>query len=240
VTGALDRDHDHWARHAADWISWARTPRHDAFWAYRSAFAEFVGPGPGRAIDVGCGEGRLSRLLTEIGWTVTACEPVAALLDAARDAGSAQVYIEAPADALPVADAAFGLVLAYNMLMDVADPAAAVAEMARVLSPGGRLIVGIVHPLADRMLIASRSNAPEDYFARKPFEGSETRDGLTMTFRGWAMPLSAYADLLTASGLAITRLSEPRPDKAVGWHGTADWSLAPLFLWIEARRFAPA
>jgi SAM-dependent methyltransferase len=234
------RDHDHWTANADDWIAWARKPGHDAFWAYRRAFADLAGPGPGRVIDVGCGEGRQSRMLQEAGWTVTACDPVAAFIDAARDAGSAGTYHRVPAHDLPVPASAYDLVLAYNMLMDLAEPAAAVTEMARVLAPGGRLIVSVVHPLADVLLLPGRSDAPIDYFARKPFTASETRDGLTMTFKGWAMPLSAYADLIAAAGLAITRLSEPRPDPASGWHGTTKWSGAPLFLWIEARRVGTA
>lgn len=235
----MTRDHDHWAAHAADWIAWARTPGHDAFWAYRGAFAEFVGGGPGRAIDVGCGEGRLSRLLGELGWTATACEPVAALLEAARGAGSAGTYHQVAADALPVPDAAFDLVLSYNMLMDVADPAAAVAEMVRVLAPGGRLIVSIVHPLAD-LLLPEGGETSRVYFGRKAFEGSDTKNGLTMMFKGWAMPLSDYADLLTGAGLGITRISEPRPDATTGWSGAEMWSDLPLFLWIEARRIGAA
>jgi SAM-dependent methyltransferase len=234
----MTRDHDHWAMHAADWIAWARTPGHDAFWAYRGDFAGFVGAGPGRAVDVGCGEGRLSRLLQELGWTVTACEPVAALLEAAREAASASAYHQAAADALPVPDAGFDLVLSYNMLMDVADPAAAVAEMVRVLAPGGRLVVSIVHPLAD--MLPERSEDTKVYFGRKAFEGSDTKNGLTMAFKGWAMPLSDYADLLTGAGLAITRISEPRPDRTTGWSGADMWSDLPLFLWIEARRIGAA
>ena len=36
---------------------------HDAFWAYRKSLKAFVGPGEGEALDVGCGEGRVSREL---------------------------------------------------------------------------------------------------------------------------------------------------------------------------------
>jgi 2-polyprenyl-3-methyl-5-hydroxy-6-metoxy-1,4-benzoquinol methylase len=82
-------DRDHWSRVAREWITWARKPHHDAFWAYRDAFVDFVGHGYGDALDVGCGEGRISRELTGCGYSVTACDPVAELLDAARQAGSA-------------------------------------------------------------------------------------------------------------------------------------------------------
>jgi hypothetical protein len=39
----------------------ARSPGPDAFWMYRRAFARFVGSGTGNALEVGCGEGRISR-----------------------------------------------------------------------------------------------------------------------------------------------------------------------------------
>jgi SAM-dependent methyltransferase len=226
-------DTDHWAANAADWIAWARKPGHDAFWAYRDAFAAFIGPGPGSAIDVGCGEGRVSRLLTGLGWRVTAADPIAALLDAARAEESAAIYHLAAADALPVPEAGFDLVLAYNMLMDVADPRAAVSEMTRVLGPRGRLVISIVHPLAD---MAMHDGPGTSYFGRQAFTGADHRDGLTMNFKGWTMPLFEYADLIAQAGLVITRIAEPRPDPASPWPNAEKWSRNPLFLWIEARR----
>ena len=65
-------DREHWSRVAEQWIAWARTPGHDAFWAYREALRGFIGPGSGAALEVGCGEGRVSRLLRELGYRVTA------------------------------------------------------------------------------------------------------------------------------------------------------------------------
>jgi hypothetical protein len=54
------KDSEHWSRIAKEWIAWVRTPNHDEFWAYRDAFAVFLGRGEGEALDVGCGEGRIS------------------------------------------------------------------------------------------------------------------------------------------------------------------------------------
>ena len=75
MTGARE-DHKHWSEVADEWIAWARKPNHDAFWAYRAALTAFIGPGHGRALDVGCGEGRISRELTNCGYQVTATDPV--------------------------------------------------------------------------------------------------------------------------------------------------------------------
>jgi hypothetical protein len=52
---------------AQDWLAWARTPGHDAYWSYRDAFLALV-PEPGTAtLEVGCGEGRVSRDLVARG-----------------------------------------------------------------------------------------------------------------------------------------------------------------------------
>jgi 2-polyprenyl-3-methyl-5-hydroxy-6-metoxy-1,4-benzoquinol methylase len=52
----------------------------------------FIGQGAGDALDVGCGEGRVSRVLKECGYRVTAIDPVEKLISAAEQAGSADAY----------------------------------------------------------------------------------------------------------------------------------------------------
>jgi SAM-dependent methyltransferase len=241
VTGSADRDH--WSRAAGEWIAWARAPGHDAFWSYRSALRAFLGEGRGAAIDVGCGEGRVSRLLRECGYRVTAVDPVAALVDAARAESSADAYAVAPAAALPFADASFHLAVAYNVLMDVEEVPAALGEIARVLRPDGTLMVSIVHPFSDRGRFEgeepdARFVVDGSYFGRERFDGAEERGGLRMSFAGWSQPLEAYAAAITGAGLAITALAEPVPDldhPGVGREHLRRWTRLPLFLWLKAR-----
>src|SRR5882672_11419671 len=114
-------DHEHWTRVAKEWTAWARSPNHDAFWAFRQSLISFLGKGAGLTLDVGCGEGRVSRELTALGYQVTAVDAVAELVEAAKDASSAHEYVVADAADLPFEDGRFSLVVAYNMLMDVED-----------------------------------------------------------------------------------------------------------------------
>ncbi|GBE64623.1 methyltransferase [Mycobacterium sp. MFM001] len=216
-------DRRHWSRVAQDWVAWARTPDHDAFWAYRQSLTAFIGRGSGVALDVGCGEGRVSRELVALGYRVTAADAVEAMVDAAVDAQSAHSYVVAEASRLPFADASFDLVVAYNMLMDVDDLPGAVREIRRVMRSAGRLVVSVVHPFTDT----------DGYFDRRRFEGVEERDGLQMRFAGWSQPLEAYTAALTDAGLAITALREPIPDPA--YERMEQWTRMPLFLWLEAR-----
>jgi SAM-dependent methyltransferase len=234
-------DSAHWARVADEWIAWARAPGHDEFWSYREALRTFVGQGEGEAVDVGCGEGRVSRLLMSCGYRVTAVDPVAAFVEAARAEGSADAYAIAPAAALPFEEGRFDLAVAYNMLMDVEDVPAALREIARVLRPDGTLVASIVHPFIDRGRF--EGDGPEcrfvverAYFGRERFEGVDEREGLRMRFAGWSQPLDAYAAAIAGAGFAITALAEPVPDLAIGGERMERWTRLPLFLWLKARR----
>lgn len=240
---SLRKDHDHWSDVASEWIEWARAPNHDAFWAYRPALREFIGKGAGDALEVGCGEGRVSRLLRETGYRVTATDPVEAFVAAARQADSADRYEVAPAASLPFEAGSFDFVMAYNVLMDVDDVAAAVREMRRVLRPSGTLFVSIVHPFADRgRFDRERPQTPfvvdGTYFGREHFEGAEERDGLRMRFAGWSQPLQNYMVALEGAGLAVTSLVEPTPDTGPQWAALRNWDRIPLFLWMKARPLA--
>ena len=242
MTGA-DEDRRHWSQVAGDWVAWARKPNHDAFWAYQAALVTFIGRGNGTALDVGCGEGRVSRVLSGCGYQVTAVDPVAEFVAAAAQAGSAQDYAVAAAAGLPFADARFDLVMAYNVLMDVADVPAAVWEMRRVMRPAGQLVISICHPFADRgRFDGDGADAPfvaeGSYFGRRRFDGVEQRDGLRMHFAGWSQPLEDYVAALEAAGLAVTSLSEPVPEPGHGRDHLARWSRMPLFLWLKARPLA--
>jgi len=235
-----DVDIEHWSRIAAEWTAWARAPNHDAFWAYRASLVAFIGQGVGDALDVGCGEGRVSRVLKDCGYRVTAVDPVEQLISAAEQAGSADAYKIAAAADLPFKNCSFDLAVAYNVLMDVDDVPAALKEVRRVLRPSGTLVISIVHPFADRGRFAGpQANAPfvlqKSYFGRERFEGTEVRDGLQMHFAGWSQPLESYMAALESAELAVTSLREPVPDTGDKGSHMERWNKVPLFLWLKAR-----
>ncbi len=233
-------EHDaarHWEDHAAEWTRWARAD-HDAYWSYRDAFRAFLPPPGTSTLEIGCGEGRISRDLTALGHRVTATDVSPSLLAAAQAAGSAERYQVADAGSLPFDDDAFDRVVAYNVLMDVPDMPAAVAEAARVLAPGGHLTISIVHPFTDRGAFAG--DGPDatfvlegSYFGRSHFTGAERCGEHVMHYAGWSHALEDYAAALTRAGLAITALREPRPAPAAdATDPLARWRRLPLFLWM--------
>lgn len=235
-----DHGHDvrgHWEGRAAEWVAWVRADDHDAFWSYRDGLRAFL-PSPGSAtLDLGCGEGRISRELVSLGHSVTAADVSAPLLRAAREAGSASYYVQVDAAELPFAVGTFDRVVAYNMLMDVADMPAVVREISRVLRPDGVATISILHPFGESgRFVGQGPEAPfvieGAYFGQRHYEHSHARDGLEMHFAGWTRPLQDYTVALSDAGLVITHLAEPTP-RATDRRRADRWSRLPLFCWMN-------
>jgi len=113
----------------------------------RAAVLDLAGPLAGRdVLDVGCGDGTYAVAAARAGARVTAVDRLAAAVEAARrNAADAAVPLElrvADALALPFPGERFDVVLAVTVLCFVPEPRRAVAEMARVLRPGGVLVLG--------------------------------------------------------------------------------------------------
>ncbi len=227
-----------WEREALNWAAWARTPGHDAYWTFSGPpFFELV-PAPGRrTLEVGCGEGRVCRDLAARGHRVVGLDASPTLVRLAREEDPEGEYVLGDAAVLPFDDGAFDLVVAFNSLMDVQDMPRAVSEAGRVLEPGGHLCVCVTHPLADAGTFESgepdaRFVIEGSYFGRRRFEGTFERAGLTVTFRGWAYPLEAYARALEEAGFLVEAIREPR---YVAPDGSPNrWSRLPNFLQLRA------
>lgn len=99
-----------------------------------------------RVLDVGCGDGNLVCATASRGADVTGIDPDPSMLDAARaratSAGFSATFLEGQVECLPFPDFAFDVVVSVTVLCFVQDAQAAIREMARVLRPGGRLVLG--------------------------------------------------------------------------------------------------
>lgn len=98
----------------------------------------------GRTIDLGAGTGANAELFPDAVTELVLAEPDSHMLKKLRSKvgeGDAGVSIvEAPAERLPFEDSSFDTAVFTLVLCTVPDPAAALAEAARVLKPGGRLL----------------------------------------------------------------------------------------------------
>jgi SAM-dependent methyltransferase len=92
-----------------------------------------------RLLDVGCGAGAITAGLVAGVAEVVGIDASAAELERARGRVPAGTFVQADAEALPFEDASFDAALAHALLEHLPDPAAALAELRRVLRPGGVL-----------------------------------------------------------------------------------------------------
>ncbi len=99
-----------------------------------------------RALDAACGTGRHARALTARGHEVTGIDLTPEMLDRARINVPGASFVQADLRELPFAERRFGLVVCGLALSHLPDLDAAVGELARVLEPGGRLVVSVLHP----------------------------------------------------------------------------------------------
>ena len=109
---------------------------------------EFAAPVRGeRILDIGCGDGALTLALWKKGASlVVGCDSdtrmIAAAKGLAASHGANIGYAIGRAEQLPFADETFDVLTAVTVLCFFPEPSSAVREMARVLRPGGRLVIG--------------------------------------------------------------------------------------------------
>ena len=224
-----------WDQNAADWVEWARSPALDhPSWRFnRPRFLELLPP-PGRlTVDVGSGEGRLTRELARLGHNVVGVEASAALAAAAARDGL-EVLV-ADAAALPLEDGTADLAVAFMSLLNMDDMDRVVSEVARVLAPGGRFCFAVPHPASSGGLLDG-SAAEADYFATRSIVDVRERGGRRMTFHDVHRPLERYSRALEGAGLVVESLREPVPPADyVEEHPPARWWLKlPCLLHVRA------
>lgn len=224
-----------WEARAGEWAAWARTPGNDPFYELLNlpAFLSLL-PAPGRlTVDVGCGEGRLSRVLAEGGHTVVGVDSSPTLAALARAAGGLREVLDAPADSIPLADGCADLVIAFMTLQDMDEIDGPLAEAARLLGPAGVLCAAAPHPFAE---MSRARPGDDDYFRAHRYADAIERDGIAMTFESWRRPLSAYADALERAGFRIEAIREPVPDDGAiaAVPRLVKWRTQPVFLHVRA------
>ena len=100
------------------------------------------GAGPGRRVlDLCCGHGNATEAFLAIGAAVTGLDFSPAMLEAAARRAPGATLVEGDAQAMPFADARFDIVACNVGLGHVPDQPRAVAEIARVLAPGGTAVL---------------------------------------------------------------------------------------------------
>jgi SAM-dependent methyltransferase len=116
--------------------------RHWWYAGRRALVRRLIGGVPvGRALDVGCGSAGNTAVLRDAGWEVVGLEYSPAAASLARSRGLD--IVRGDARLLPFPDATFDLVMSTDMWEHIEEDDQVAAEAARVLRPGGRLLVAV-------------------------------------------------------------------------------------------------
>jgi ubiquinone/menaquinone biosynthesis C-methylase UbiE len=154
---------------------------------------------PGSALDAACGTGRHARRLDELGNTVVGVDGSPEMLDVAKRSVPDAVFREGDLCSLPLESASVDLVVCALALEHVGDLSAAVAELSRVLRPGGRMVLSDLHPAA--VVLGGVA-----YF--------QDADGGAGVVRGFAHLHGDYLRSFENAGLRVRNCLEPRFGRA--------------------------
>jgi ubiquinone/menaquinone biosynthesis C-methylase UbiE len=191
---------------AEGYAAWA--PRYDgpnpAVEAETPVVREILARAPrGAALDAACGTGRHAAHLRELGYEVVGVDATEAMLAVAREKVPDATFHLGTLQALPVEDASVDVVTCSLALTHVEDLGPVVAELARVLRPGGWAVLADVHPTTTTFGGA----------AVFPSDG----DGLSLPYvPNLVHQASEYVTAARAAGLEVSECHEPPvPEAAI-------------------------
>jgi SAM-dependent methyltransferase len=166
------------------------------------------------ALDVGCGEGRFCRILRRLGIAATGVDPTPRLIDEAVRRDPSGDYRIGRAEVLEFSDASFDLVVSYLTLIDIPGLGEAVSEMARVLAPGGTLLIANLASFStagvETGCTAAADGTPVHFVVDRYLEERAIQvewEGIRIV--NWHRPLSRYLGLLLEQGLRLVHFAEP-------------------------------
>ena len=204
-------------------------PRPDTQLGVHEAVLRWFPPGaPGRVLDAGAGEGALSLSLSQRGYLVVACDRTPARFRP-RDIPFVQADLHGP---LPFAAGSFDAVVSTEVLEHLENPHHVAREFARILRPGGTLVVttpNILH-VYSRMHFLLLGTC--DYFDTLSGSRETAFHGTKGHINPVGFPELRYA--LEQAGLEVQEVATNRDVRDAIRNGTARMALARWLLWPTA------
>ena len=210
-----------WERHAQWWIKGFTDGVDPEYTDQIIPIAVSELAGIKTVLDVGCGDGQIGRALSANGAAVVGVDPTWGQISVAAERGKGPLYACASASSLPVANASCDAVLACLVFEHIDDVDSAIAEISRVLKPGGVFAFFLNHPL----LQTPGSGWIDDHFVEPPEQYWRIGAYLVETasveevekdvfIRFVHRPLSRYINALSEHSLVLEQMIEPSPPES--------------------------
>ncbi|MFC7109529.1 class I SAM-dependent methyltransferase [Nonomuraea rubra] len=192
---------------------------------------EVVGALPaGDALDAGCGTGRLAAYLAGRGHRVRGVDSSPDMLERARQRVPQAEFLLGDLSSLPVPDESVDLVVCSLALTHVPELGPVLAEFARVVRPGGQVVIADIHPEGVARGVVPPVRLPGGQPAR------------VATYRHL---VGDYLRAALAAGLQVRRCEEPlhppgQPGSGPTPRGRGTCGRGPCTAWHRRRRTRPS
>jgi len=240
-----DPSRDLWEEHAAWWIDGFTAGADPEYEEQILPLAADELRDAETILDVGCGDGQISRMMAAAGARVVGIDPTWNQISVAGERGGGASYLRSTADEMPFADGAFDAAVACLVFEHIDHVDEAIAEVARVVRPGGRFCFFLNHPLLQTpgsgWIDDHVIDPPEQYWRVGPYLlESETVEQveLGVYIRFIHRPLSRYLNTLVDHGLVLERMVEPAPPPGFLARAPeyAEAATVPRLLYLRLRR----
>lgn len=178
----------------------------------RPAMLALIGDVAGQdVLDVGCGPGFYAAAMAGRGAAVTGIDGSAEMVRIAEEVvGERATFLQHDLEQpLPFADASFDLALMALVYHHVHARRQLLAELRRVVRPGGRLLVSTTHPMSEQRWLGG--SYYEGGRVDAPIGGPGS--GYTINFE--RMTVETFVNEMLDGGFVLERLLEPRPAAAL-------------------------
>jgi len=201
---------DLWEEHAAWWIDGFTDGADPEYVEQILPLAQTELADSTRVLDIGCGDGQISRLLASAETQVVGVDPTWNQISVAAARGGGPEYLRSEAAQLPFTDGSFDAVVACLVFEHIDELDTAISEVARVLRPGGQFSLFLNHPLLQTpgsgWIDDHTIDPPEQYWRIGPYlieqeSVEQVEQGVFIRFVH--RPMSRYVNSLAEHGLLL-------------------------------------